>query len=77
MSRITVPLLVKYLLETGILLYIENIIGVLNFIGYMIVMILRRYSSTMGLSTNLNVGCKSYYRMRLSSYIDQENDKES
>ena len=40
-------------------LYIGKIFGVLTFIVYVIVVLSRRYSSTMGIFTNSNVGLKN------------------
>ena len=45
---------------------------VLTFIGYVIVVLLRKYSSIMGLFTNLNVGRKSSYCLSFLLFIDQE-----
>lgn len=39
---------------------IANIFGVLNFVGYVSVVILRKYSSIVVVFTNLNVGRKNF-----------------
>ena len=40
-------------------MYTENIFGVPPSIGYVIVVRSRKYSGTLGVSTSLNIDCKS------------------
>ena len=64
MNRITIPLLVRLPAIVGLSLHVDHIFGVLNFIGYGIVVLSRWYSSAMGVFTNSNAGRKNSYRMR-------------
>ena len=58
MNEIIIPLSMKQLVDVGLLLHTEHIFGILNSIGCVIVVLLKRYSSAMEVSINLNVGCK-------------------
>ena len=70
MNRITIPLLVRLHAIVGLSLRVDHIFGVLNVIGYGIVVLSRWYSSAMGVFTNSNVGRKNSYRMRSLIFID-------